>query len=225
MRHGIQEELEILTCAGVLPKLDKGVLGRIRDMHMYLDLHEPGHARSYHTWDHVLDVLAALGQARRDRVLGLGLLATSSVATLFHDCIFAPGAMKGDNEEASASRMSDMWDSMRSIGGDYSLAYGLILDTADHLTKVRPVDDLTALFLDADLAGLASPWPRFVEQNIEIDNEMLVVKLSEDVQNGRRNFLTAVLGQQTIYLSSYFGRRLEWQARDNVQRLLQQQRR
>lgn len=226
MRHGPEEESEILHDAGInVSTMSPAVMEALQDAHLDLDLDYEKMTvksvkRSYHTWDHVLDVLSALNDAHADGVISDRERPIVTMAALFHDSYYRPGAAEGDNERASVERMKSILGKPKD--GIEQVAH-LIDCTAFHGKLERPVDTLTALFMDADLAGLGCPWARFVVQNDEVDEELMYVpdRARGAVKVGRIKFLEGMLGKQTIYLSNYFGRRYEWQARYNMQRLLQ----
>ena len=226
MRHSAKEEAIILHDAGISQNtLSPSIMEDLQDAHLDLDLDyekmtvKSVRKRSYHTWDHVLDVLSALNDAHADGVISDREQPIVTMAALFHDSYYRPGAPEGDNENNSIEYMKKMLGKPR---GTLTRVINLIGATALHGKLERPLDSLTSLFMDADLAGLGCPWARFVVQNDEVDEELMYVpnRARGAVKAGRIKFLEGMLNKQTVYLSNYFGRRYEWQARYNMQRLL-----
>lgn len=177
--------------------------------------------RAYHNWDHVLDFLSHLIRANAGRVLSTDDLEYCTAAALFHDAVYDPSAPPGFCEEMSAGEAAE------HLGKD-DFSIGLILATARHGQIERRdimldgrYNGVTAIFLDCDMVSLAEPhWARFKENNDNIEAEYLSVYSEEEVRTGRREFLVKLLAKETIFLSDFFGRQHEWQARLNVQRLL-----
>ena len=140
------------------------------------------------------------------------------MAALYHDIWYEPGAPTGENEQKSLDIMSELWSNHETEGR----VVEMVEATAKHgkMERTHSPNRNVQLFMDADIAGLGCPWPRFVVQNEEVDTEFLTVFDKEQVAKGRRAFLESMLAKETIYLSRYFGEHLEWRARENIQRLL-----
>lgn len=219
-RYTEKQEAEVLRLARV--RASGPMLEEIKRRHVNLDGEASDHPRSYHTWDHVLDVLVAIWEANLAGLMDSVEDYDSFVlAGLCHDIYYEPGAPSADNERQSVKLMYKLVDEYGKPGyPKLDLAEHLILSTSGHGRIERPVVRNVAVFMDTDLAGLACPYPRFIEQNLEVDAEFLTVGDKVKVLMGRQKFLESMLAKQTIYLSDYFGSRLEWRARNNLQRLL-----
>jgi predicted metal-dependent HD superfamily phosphohydrolase len=171
--------------------------------------------RAYHTFDHVLEVMARWREVERD--VGWRQPAETSVAVLYHDAVYVPG--RHDNEAESARLMREA--AARLLPElDAGRVEQLILFTARH-GKLVPsdVDAEAALFLDCDMAILAAPPERFAEYQRQIAAEYSALP-PEVYAMGRRRFLEGVLAAPRIFLSEYFHARLDATARDNLRRSL-----
>jgi predicted metal-dependent HD superfamily phosphohydrolase len=168
--------------------------------------------RAYHTYDHVLEVLARWHEVEWTRPL------ESYVAVLYHDAVYVPG--RHDNEAESA-KLARAAITRFGVAADAARVEELILLTARH-GKLQPadVDPEAALFLDCDMAILAAPEARFAEYERQIAMEYS--SLPPDVYAaGRRAFLEGVLRKPRIFLSDHFHAELDAAARANLRRALQ----
>lgn len=212
-------------CLGGFPGLSE-----IRAMHERLDGESVIHPRSYHTWDHVLDVLSALLEAREGGVIEGESFWPYVMAAMFHDAWYDPRAANCENEVRSVELMlqTSRRHGFDCFGSGVGLlpdsivnSEELILATARHMSdEAEP--EYTALFMDADLAGLAAPYPRFVEQNEWVAEEFSGVYTDDELKKGRAQFLRRMLAKGTIFRSDFFGSRLEWRARSNIRRLIRE---
>lgn len=217
-RYSESEEAVILGDAVLL--LGNDLVQQVKSRHARLT--GPSEAlRGYHSWDHVLDVLQALRWAVQvTGVEGTVADTTYTIAALYHDAIYCPGA--DDNEDRSADLMVEEVGG-EALGQAVTMAAGLIRDTANHgrLEVDRDgVSQFRAIFLDADLSSFAAPWARFLHQNELIDMEFSVAYPVDQFVSGRIKFLRGMLSKETIFLSDVFGEKLEWRARRNIQRML-----
>lgn len=174
--------------------------------------------RAYHSWNHVLDVLhwnEIVGQE-----VGWEHPREILLATLCHDAVYVPGAK--DNEAQSAEFAVDVIKRHLGDGSvDTELVSRLIRLTARHgVLTPADVDAESALFLDCDMAILGSPREEFIRYDAAIREEYGFVA-EEDYNAGRQAFLEQVLDSPRIFLSSHFGAKLEFAARENLQAALE----
>lgn len=161
-------------------------------------------SRHYHTLQHLCDVYADLHEYY------VGKVPTATVfALFFHDVIYS--ALRGDNEKRSADHAANMLDQW---GGDKALAdrvATMIEATATHESS----DVETQLFLDADMAILGALAERYSIYIVAVRKEYSIYP--DLIYNaGRRKFVEATLRRERIYLTDYFHRRYEVQARINL---------
>lgn len=165
--------------------------------------------RYYHTWDHALDVIAAVTRLP----IGGDVRADHLLAALFHDVIYEPGAK--DNETRSVGVMQEL------CGGGAVLARDLILSTITHADATQDNTDPHFWdFLDCDILIMAEPcWPLAVQVDWNVRAELIGAYGEEAVQAGRGDFLRNWLTKPSVFLGEFYGATHEWQARVNIHRL------
>lgn len=92
----------------------------------------------------------------------------------------------------------------------------MILATRSHHAGDDPE---RAILLDADLAILAAPWPRFAEYDAQIGAEYAHVP-PDAYRAGRRRVLRGFLDRPRIFATEWFAGAHEVQARANLARAL-----
>lgn len=203
-RHSKAQETELLK--------ELSTLMSPQELQMVKERHGEEAGRYYHTWDHALDVIAAVtrlplqyGETRQAHLL----------AALFHDVIYVPGAK--DNEERSATMLADLCpgSSSRALANDLILATTTHGSATRRNTQVRFWD-----FLDCDILGIAEPcWPLAVQVDWSVRAELIGAYGEEAVQAGRGDFLRNWLTEPSVFLGEFYGATHEWQARVNIHRL------
>ncbi|MFT4197536.1 MAG: hypothetical protein QM601_06440 [Pseudoxanthomonas sp.] len=171
--------------------------------------------RAYHDIGHVQEVLrhhaeVAAGPGWRQPV-------ETWLAVLYHDAIYQPG--KSDNEARSA-RLAERHIAHWLEGlADAGRVAQLIELTARH-GQLRPqdVDTEAALFLDCDMAILGAAPAVFDAYDRAIAQEYAPVMPGWLYRRKRRAFLRRLLQSERIFLSEFFHRRLDAQARANLRR-------
>jgi predicted metal-dependent HD superfamily phosphohydrolase len=166
--------------------------------------------RAYHTMAHISHCLdefqAARSLAREPDAVELALW--------FHDAIYDTHA--SDSEERSA-------DLVRRLGREASLAPAVtdravaFILASTH--REPPRDPDTRLFVDVDLAILGQPWERFAAYEQEVRREYEWVP-SWLFRRKRAKVLKSFLARPTLYGTSFFRKRYERPARENIARSL-----
>lgn len=167
--------------------------------------------RHYHGRAHIVEMLDfALNS-------GFALTAAQALAVLFHDAVYVPGAARGSNETMSAQMM-------RVYQGRVSdevieVAYGIVIDTADHIAR-RPESQLV---LDLDLIRLGALPAQFARWSSEVFEEQRPLIAIDDEHAAREFFETRrapfferLLARDAIYCLAEFRSRYEMQARRNM---------
>jgi len=123
------------------------------------------------------------------------------LAIWFHDLIYDPKSK--ENEELSAIEFEKFAKNQSTLKPqDIKTVYNYILYTKDHKC---PKDDFDAqLFLDYDLAILASPPHMYEEYRRGIRKEYDFVPLS-DFATKRSKVLVQLLSKPSLYETHYFG--------------------
>jgi predicted metal-dependent HD superfamily phosphohydrolase len=150
------------------------------------------------------------------------LLPAQSLALLFHDAVYVPGAARGANEALSAQLL-------RVYGGGVpgptlELAYRIVIDTADHLPRA----DESRLVLDLDLMRLAGSDHEFERYSREVFAEQRPLVLIADdeaawsyFQKRRVGFFERLLERPEIYCLPAFRARFEAGTRRNLRRAIE----
>ena len=174
--------------------------------------------RYYHNFSHVLEVL---GHYRLvDSHVGWQHPKEVYCAALYHDAIYAYGAK--DNEKQSAELARNELARWLPHGGlNLDTVARLIVLTASHGTLKRSqVSAEERLFLDCDMAIMASEWPRFQRYEEDIQKEYTQIYSLELFRQGRRVFLENLRKKERIFLSDFFHERLDSLARRNLNKAL-----
>ena len=164
--------------------------------------------RHYHDKGHLAHCLEQLdlaaGEIRQpDQV---------EMAIWFHDIINEPGVK--DNEQQSAELFRQLAAGVMD-SGFISAVPDLILVT----THSRTPDDPDQRFIcDIDLASFGCPWECFEKDSVAVKAEFQGP--DEDYYRGKKAFLEALLARPKIFVTDFFHRHYERQARDNIGRLL-----
>jgi predicted metal-dependent HD superfamily phosphohydrolase len=174
--------------------------------------------RAYHNAVHIAEVLGWF-----DRIVDeLGWLEAAEVyvAMVFHDAVYQPGAKDNEARSAKWARTAKLAADERTdaMMVDRDRVAELIELTAKH-GHVTKADHDAALFLDSDMAILGAAPAAFDAYDRAIAAEYNHVP-ADAYRQGRRTFLEGLLGKPRIYLSDYFHRRLDAQARANLTRAL-----
>jgi len=132
--------------------------------------------RYYHNFDHALHVMRAVSELESYPSEHV------SLAALYHDAVYIPGAGGNANECCSAAALGADWKRVKLESSMIlTKAQTLIKWTSvdNHMTGERMYGDI-AILLDADLASLASDWKTFEQNqhNIIIENGGALTKVN-----------------------------------------------
>lgn len=167
--------------------------------------------RRYHNLAHIADCLAEFDRARE---LAREPLAVE-LAIWFHDAVYDPRA--AENEERSAQLAQAWLGEVRAEPALMDAVGRLILATKKHDASLH-VD--AALLVDVDLSILGQPPERFWDYEAQIREEFSWVP--PDIFSVKRaEILDGFLARARIYITDNFFRRLEVQARANLQASVQ----
>lgn len=174
--------------------------------------------RAYHNAAHIADVLGWF-----DRVVDeLGWLEPAEVyvAIVFHDAVYQPGAKDNEARSAKWARKAKLSADERVDATlvDRDRVAELIEATARH-GHVATADHDTGLFLDCDMAIVGASAEAFdiYDRAIALEYKHLP---PDAYREGRKAFLQGLLARPRIFVSDYFHRRLDAQARVNLTRAL-----
>lgn len=169
--------------------------------------------RAYHSLAHIQQLFAQFNQT----MTYLHEPHLIALALYYHDVIYDP--MRSDNELKSAEYMVDKLKHYLSDDQRRTI-YALIIMTATHqldgLTDSDKCSD-AAYLLDMDLSILGTPWPQYERYAQAVRQEYGHVS-EIDYRVGRIAVLKKLLTHPKIYLTQYYYKRLERQARENMAR-------
>lgn len=178
--------------------------------------------RSYHTRQHLAEMLAALDTLGDQIGIDIPDSATSKVAAWLHDAVYDVQSAPGDTERASARLSRNLLSSLGIGQGVIQQVEALILLTIDHGTDLP--GRLADVFVDADLAILAASADRFDEYCAQVRKEYAHVP-DAAYAAGRTRILTALVDRQDVYRTSAAQSAWTDCARGNVTRELARLRR
>jgi predicted metal-dependent HD superfamily phosphohydrolase len=135
-------------------------------------------------------------------------------ALLFHDAVYDPH--RQDNESRSADWACRVMDELGRSAEEKARVRALILATA-HAGEPRTADE--ALMLDIDLSILGADEASFDEYDRAIRAEYEWVP-EDRYRQARAEVLLSFLNRERVYHTALYRRRLEAQARANMQRAL-----
>ena len=172
-----------------------------------VDAYREAH-RHYHSLAHIDHCLGVFEQCR-DLVTDADAI---ELAIWFHDVILEPG--KPDNEARSADLYLELSagvhrEDLRSA------VYGMIMATVHDGSSLDHPD--TVYMVDIDLSSFGLPWQEFLRDslNLRAENPQLC---DEEYHLNQTGFQRSLLARPRFFLSEFFFRRYEKQARDNLDR-------
>ncbi len=168
---------------------------------------EPG--RFYHDLTHLREVLAVVEELA---VVAADLNAVR-LAAWFHDAVYDSRAK--DNEERSADLARATTSGLGVPREIVANVVRLIVLTKTHAAPDADAD--ASVLLDADLAILGAPEPRYDEYARAIRDEYAWVP-EEAYREGRRRVLLGFLRRERIYRTERTFREREARARSNLRR-------
>lgn len=171
--------------------------------------------RHYHNRVHLREMFDAAAQA------GCALTPAQTLAVLFHDVIYVPGAARGSNEMMSAQLLRVYGRGLPPALVDE--ACSIVLDTADH----RPHSESARLVLDLDLLRLAASPADFERYSREVFDEQRPLIRIDDEQAAwhhflarRVNFFQQLLDRPEIFSVPQLRSRYESVTRRNLERAI-----
>ena len=175
------------------------------------------HGRRYHTWEHILFGLdefevfqQATGLARNPDAIIL--------AYCYHDSVYnlGPGIKDSDNVDQSAKHATTVLRQARLPETLIKTVANLILVTK-HTVPPNGIDE--EIMADIDLASLGKPADEFDKDGANIRAEYSWVT-DEAYRAGRLGILEGFLKRRPIYHTAYFREKYEAQARENLERAI-----
>jgi predicted metal-dependent HD superfamily phosphohydrolase len=172
--------------------------------------------RHYHNRVHLQEMLDTA------QAMACALQPAQTLALLFHDAVYVPGAARGANEALSAQLLRVYGAGVPAATLD--LAYRIVIDTADHLPRSAEA----RLVLDLDLMRLAGSDDDFEHYSREVfDEQRPLVLIADDeaawayFQKRRVGFFERLLERPEIYCLPAFRERFEAVTRRNLQRAIE----
>lgn len=168
--------------------------------------------RRYHTLAHIDHCLSMFDRCK-SLVINPDAL---EIAVWFHDAIFVPG--KPDNEALSAELYRDLSAGVHT-GELRELVGRLIMAT---LHDGRSLDDSdTGYMVDIDLSSFGLPWEDFLRDSRHLREESAELSDADYFQK-QGAFRSCLLARPHFFLTDFFRRLYEQQARDNLEKYFDQ---
>ncbi|CAA6802952.1 MAG: Unknown protein [uncultured Sulfurovum sp.] len=157
--------------------------------------------RHYHTLTHLEHMYTELEAIKMTPLFAF--------AIFYHDIVY--DAENNDNEVASAFLAKARLRELMLPKKFYEQVCQLILETQSHQASSQD----NALFLDADLSILGSPYALYKIYTLKVRKEYAVY---DDLTyfKGRKKVLKAFLEKKKIYQTEHFYEKYEKQGRDNM---------
>jgi predicted metal-dependent HD superfamily phosphohydrolase len=175
--------------------------------------------RAYHTLQHLVEMLAALGELAAAGELPREHVAVATVAAAYHDLAYDPRAAPGSNEHRSATWARDHLHRLGAAEPDVDAVEELVLLTVDHDPAApERTDDhgrVRAAFSDADLWILSAPPARYAAYSRQVRSEYAHVP-EPLFRTARAAVLRALTDRPAIYATGHARRSWEHRARANV---------
>jgi predicted metal-dependent HD superfamily phosphohydrolase len=171
-----------------------------------------GKKRHYHTLAHLDNLLQQLVAVKTKIKDWDTILFT----LYYHDIIYNP--LKTTNEEKSAEFAENRMQLIAAPQPVIINCVSQILATKKHLLSA---DSDTNIFTDADLCILGQPWQVYEKYYKQVRKEYALYP--DLIYNpGRKKVLQHFLQMQQIFKTNYFFNKFEVQAKENVEKELQQ---
>lgn len=169
--------------------------------------------RRYHNRVHLREMLDT------SIAMDMALTPAQSLAVIFHDAIYVPGAARGVNEAMSAQLLRVYGSGVQTQ--TLELAYRIVIDTADHL----PRSPESRLVLDLDLMRLSVSGDEFERYSRQVfDEQRPLIMIGDDArawaffQRRRISFFERLLERPEIFCLPTFRLRYEQVTRENLTR-------
>ncbi len=169
--------------------------------------------RAYHSLQHIQQLFSQFEQINHH----LNEPHLIALALYYHDVIYDP--RRSDNELKSAEYAIETLRCYLSEDQCQSI-YALIMMTATHQMDTLAYEDKisdAAYLLDMDLSILGAPWSEYDQYAQAVRKEYVHVA-KENYRVGRITVLEKLLAHSSLYLTAYYHKRLEKQARKNIKR-------
>jgi len=195
---------------------------RWRDEVVLLEREWSAPHRSYHTLEHLEEVIEALDLLVDADDLSADDARIARLAAWYHDLAYDPRSAPGSNEHRSATLARDHLHRLAVADQIVDLVEALVLMTVRHeVDAAVPDAHLRVLdaFHDADLWILSAPPQRYDRYARQVRQEYAHVPAGAFAR-GRSAILGDLVGRPAIYRCRHASRRWESQARANVEREL-----
>ena len=158
-------------------------------------------SRHYHTLPHLIGIYKALETVKLSVVM--------EFAIFYHDIVY--DVLKQDNEEQSAGVAKISLTFLAVDAKTVEKVCQLIEETKTHEATCKH----NALFLDADLAILGSNAQKYKQYCEKVRKEYALYN-NENYNKGRKKVLKHFLEKERVYVSEFFHKKYEKQAKQNI---------
>lgn len=132
------------------------------------------------------------------------------MAIWFHDAI---------NREIRSAKFALNVLRLGKLHDSFNMKVSALIMHTRHLKPPRDID--AQILVDIDLSSLGKPWEEFFLNSQRIREEYSHVS-DDDFRADRRMFFQKLLMRPTLYLTQYFHRKYEEQARENLEKWIKE---
>lgn len=174
--------------------------------------------RAYHTLQHWGELWNSVQQAAKKYPIHGQSLEILKILVVFHDIIYNPQSKTNEEDSVEYFKKFRKWFEFDDTS--LNIIVSTILATKNHLNNHQNVATLGKLFLDLDMAILATPNAKRLQSYAEQIREEFKM-YPDDIYNlHRKQFLNSLLGKRIFNHSSQ--PEMEKQAQKNLQTLISQ---
>jgi len=192
--------------------LDKLHCPKARQSALWTELHKhyTSKKRHYHNLHHLNAMFIEL-EKHEDQLEDPEILKFS---VWYHDIIY--NSAKSSNEELSAQKAENILSSLNMDAKRTERCFNQIIATKTHTLQGDEDQDLK-LLLDIDLEVLGRTWEAYQSYTTQIRKEYSIYPWFI-YKRGRKKALTSLLQRDAIYHTELYRKKLEFTARQNIKR-------
>lgn len=138
------------------------------------------------------------------------------MAIWFHDAVYDP---RSSNNEIRSAKFALNVLRLGKLHDSFNMKVSALIMHTRHLRPPRDID--AQILVDIDLSSLGKPWEEFVLDSYLIRLERRHIP-EKDFHIDRGIFFQKLLMRPTVYLTQYFHRKYEAQARENLEKWIKE---
>ena len=138
------------------------------------------------------------------------------MAIWFHDAVYDP---KSSNNEICSAKFALNILRLGELHDAFNMKVSVLIMYTRHLRPPRDID--AQVLVDIDLSSLGKPWQCFIIDSPRVREEDSHIP-DKYFRIGLGMFFPKLLMRPTVYLTQYFHRKYEAQARENLERWIRE---